>query len=445
MAGIISRAVSQLKDDVQRFLSLAFVAQVAGELGLCWRETMLALPNLVAWFARQILSGNLSMPELSRLAGSTFTPEAYCTARGRLPLELLRVLLKRVCTLGEVPARQEPSMLWKGHRLWHMDGSTFSMPDTPDLQEAFGQPGAQRHACGFPVAHILCLFDAATGLIQDCILSPLRTHDMAKASGLHPHLRLGDILIADRAFESFVHAVLLLARGLHMILPIHQKRKVDFRRAQRRGGKRGCRLERRRIRKCGRCDQIVRWLKPQQKPRWMTNEQYQALPQTIDVREIKRMVRLPTGLLQTIVLVTTLLDENRYSAEELLGVLKDRWAVEVNLRHLKTTMKMDVLRSKTAVGVERELWMFLIVYDLVRLIMLEASARQNVPVRRISFADALYWLRHGDLSRPMPELLVVPHRPGRVEPRAVKRRPKPYDWLSRSREVFRKSLLRKKK
>ena len=445
MAGIMSRAVAELKDDVQQFLSVAFVAQVAREVGLCWRNTVLALPNLVAWFARQILGGNLSMPELSRLAGSIFTPEAYCTARGRLPLELLRELLKRVCALGQRPAQAAAQLLWKGHRLWHMDGSTFSMPDTPDLQRAFGQPGRQRKACGFPVAHILCLFDAASGLIQDCILSPLRTHDMAKASLLHPLMRRGDILIADRAFESFAHAALLLGQALHLIFPVHQKRMVDFRRSRRRGGKRGCRIERQRIRRCGRRDQIVRWLKPLDKPGWMTRQQYDALPPTIDMREIKREVRLPTGQRQTIVLVTTLLDEKRYAAEELLDVLKDRWAVEVNLRHLKTTMKMDVLRSKTAEGVERELWMFLIVYNLVRLIMLEASARQQVPVRRISFADALYWVRHGDLSRPMPKLLVVPPRPGRIEPRAVKRRPKPYAMLSQSREVFRNSLRRRKK
>lgn len=445
MAGIMAQAVARLKDDVQRFLRVAFVAQVAWELGLYWRETALALPNLVAWFARQILGGNLSMPELCRLAGSLFTPEAYCTARGRLPLELLRGLLTRVCALGERPVRAAAEMLWKGHRLWHMDGSTFSMPDTPELQKTFGQPGSQRKACGFPVAHILCLFDAATGLIQDCILSPLRTHDMAKASLLHPLMRVGDILIADRAFESFVHGALLLAQGLHLIFPIHQARKMDFRRGQRRGGTRGCRIERQRLRRCGRCDQIVRWLKPQQKPKWMTPEQYAALPQTIDIREIKRQVRLPTGLRQTIVLVTTLLDEKVYPADELVEVLKDRWAVEVNLRHLKTTMGMDVLRCQTADGVARELWMFLIIYNLVRLIMLEASARQRVPVRRISFADALYWLRHGDLSHPMPPLLVVLARPGRIEPRAVKRRPKPYDWLSRSRQDFRNSLRRRKK
>ena len=117
----------------------------------------------------------------------------------------------------------------------------------------------------------------------------------------------------------------------------------------------------------------------------------------------------------------------------------------MNLRHLQTTIKMEVLRSKTAEGVEKELWMFLIVYNLVRLIMLEASARQRVPVERISFADALYWVRHGDLRLPLPALQVVPDRPNRIEPRAIKRRPKQYDLLSRPREVFRNTLRRKKK
>lgn len=440
MARIIHDAVVRLKDEVQRFLSVSFVAQLACELGLHWRQTPLALPNLVAWFARQILGGNLSMPELARLGGSVFTPEAYCTARGHLPLKLLQELLKRVCTLGDHQVCHAAQMLWKGHRLWHMDGSSFSMPDTPELQKAFGQPGQQRKACGFPVAHILCLFDAASGLIQDCIVSPLRTHDMAQASKLHPRMRPDDVVIADRAFESFAHAASLIGQGLHLIAPVHQRRKVDFRRRQRRTGKRLVRVERQRLRRCGHCDQIVRWRKPLQKPKWMDQEQYDALPQTIDVREIKRRVRLATGLRQTIVLVTTLLDEEQYPAEELLEILKNRWAVEVNLKHLKTTMKMEVLRSKTAAGIEKELWMFLIVYNLVRLIMLEASARQAVPVSRISFADALYWVRHGDLNQPMPKLLVVPYRPDRIEPRAIKRRPKEYDRLNRPRAEMRKRL-----
>jgi hypothetical protein len=445
MAGSIAGAVARLKDDVAQFLSVEFIARLAGELGLCWRRTPLALPQVVAWFARQILGGNLSMPELARRAGSVFTPEAYCTARGRLPVALLQVMLRRLCALGTQQVVGTAQRLWKGHRLWLMDGSSFSMPDTPALQTHFGQPGAQKKGCGFPVAHLLCLFDAASGLIQECILSPLRTGEMTHVGQIHPQLRPGDILIADRAYESFVHLALLLGRGMHLLVPVHQRRKVDFVRKDRRRGKRLQRIERQRVRRCGRCDQIVQWLKPPRPPVWLSQAQYDALPETIEVRELKRTVRLATGRMQTIVLITTLLDPAVYPAEELVTLLQDRWAVEVNLRHLKTTMGMDVLRSQSVAGIEKELWMFLIVYNLVRLILLEASERQGVSVRRISFADGLYWVRHGDLAQELPVLQVLPERPGRIEPRALKRRPKPYDHLNRPRDVMRKALRNKGK
>lgn len=440
MAQSIAVAVSRLKDQVQHFLSVSFVSQLAFELGLCWKHTRLAVPQLVALFARQIMAGNISMPELTRLAGSGFTPEAYCTARGRLPIELLRVMLKRICDL----AGKQVAGLWKGHRLWHMDGSSFSMADTPQLQQRFGQPVGQRPGCGFPVAHILCLFDAATGMIQQCILSAMRTHDLAYAGKLHPEMRRGDILIADRAFESFAHLALLLKQGLHLIVPIHQKRQVDFKHKQRRRGKKLRRIERERLRRCGRLDQVVRWLKPKEKPRYMSQQDYDAVPMTIEVREIKRTVRLACGKSQTIVVITTLLDPQQYPAEDLLEVLKDRWQIEVNLRHLKTTMKMDILRSKTADGVEKELWMFLIVYNLVRLIMLEAAEHQQVEVKRISFADALYWIRHGDLCREMPPLQLTPDRPGRVEPRLLKRRAKAYRLLRVPRALARRRVRRER-
>ena len=137
MAAIITRALARLKHDVQQFLGVPFIAQLATELGLAWRNTPLAVPNLVALLVRQILSGNLSMPELARLAGSQFTPEAYCIARTRLPLELLRELLRRIGVLGRRQLAAAPELLWKGrHRLWHIDGSSFSMSDTPELRPA---------------------------------------------------------------------------------------------------------------------------------------------------------------------------------------------------------------------------------------------------------------------------------------------------------------------
>lgn len=461
MATIVMPAGRNLKEQALAFLCPTFIAALAREMGLAWRQTPLALPNLVAWFARQVLGGNLSMPQLARLAGSVFTPEAYCIARMKLPEKLLRALLERICQFAKPQMSQQSSGLWKGHRLWHMDGTGISMPDTPQLQKHFGQSGQQKPGCGFPVAHVLCLFDAASGLLRDAIVSPLRTHDMADAGRLHKYFDKGDVLIADRAFESFVHLALLLAAGLHAILPAHQKRQIDFRckrrrrtrnkrksaRARRRRGSAGPKqplYDREVLRRCGHRDQIVRWRRPVDKPRWMTQKAFATLPETIEVRELRRVVTFPDGRRREITLITTLTDEKRYPAEELIGVLKGRWQVEVNLRHLKATMKMNVLRSQTVAGVKKELWMYLIVYNAVRLVMLEAAAKQQVEVHRISFADALYWVRHGDLNQPLPKLQIVPYRPDRVEPRLNKRRRDRYGLLTRPRQQMRKATPRQR-
>ncbi|HWH70589.1 MAG TPA: IS4 family transposase [Candidatus Sulfotelmatobacter sp.] len=451
MASSIAQLPLSLKQKAAAFLNPVFIATVARPLGFTWRNTPLALPHLVAFFARQILGGNLSMPELARRAGSAFTPEAFCIARGKLPITLLRHLLQRI---GEAAGAAEGR--WKGHRLWHMDGTGISMPDTPALQKRFGQSGQQKPGCGFPTSHVLCLFDVASGLLQDCIPSPLRTHDMADAGRLHPYLAPGDILIADRAFESFVHLAMLIRAGIHAILPAHQKRRIDFRRKRRRRSRgkpptRRCKsgrkpplYDREVIRKCDSRDQIVRWRRPVDKPDWISQEEFDSLPETITVRELRRCVVMDDGCRLEITLITTLLEEKRYLAEELLAVLKARWGVEVNLRHLKTTMKMNILRSKTVAGIEREIWMYAIVYNAVRLVMLEAAAKQQTAVERLSFADALYWVRHGDLALPVPKLSLVLHRPGRVEPRLLKRRRDQYGRLTKPRQQMRKASRRRR-
>jgi hypothetical protein len=195
--------------------------------------------------------------------------------------------------------------------------------------------------------------------------------------------------------------------------------------------------------KQGRRDQITRWRKPANKPRWISGKEYNALPQTLDVRELRRSVVMPDGRSHAITLITTLNDAGAYPAEDLLAVLKGRWTVEVNLRHLKTTMKMEVLRSRTVAGIQRELWMFMIVYNAVRLVMLEAASRQQEAVDRISFASALYWVRHGDLSGPMPKMEVVAYRPDRIEPRVRKRRNDHYQLMTRPRWKLRQSLVKR--
>jgi hypothetical protein len=333
---------------------------------------------------------------------------------------------------------------WLGHRTFFVDGSSFSMPDTRCLQAEFGQPGAQQSGCGFPVAHLLALFHAGTGMITQVLTAPLRTHDMSQTPRLHPQLRDGDLLVADRAFCSYAHLCLILRANMQALFRIHQRQLVDFtpgRRWNMPGKKRRKGLPSSQwLRSLGSRDQIVRWFKPKQRPKWMPAEEFAALPDSIVVRELRYRITRPGFRCEWITLATTLLDAEAYPFESLAQLYLDRWAIETAFGHLKTTMGMDVLHSKTVDGVLKELHVFCLVYNLTRLVMLQASRRQNVSVDRISFIDALRWLATAAPSDPFPSLVINPHRPNRLEPRVRKRRPKEYPLMKNTRNNLRKSL-----
>src|SRR6185312_17231079 len=178
---------------------------------------------------RQVLAGNISNPELVRQEQVQATPAAYCTAKGRIPPEVIQEISQRACDAAERAFDQKPEHLWKGHRTWHVDGSSCSMPDTPELQGHFGQSGNQKPGCGFPVAHLLCLFSAITGLIRDVIISPMRSSDAAVAPQVRDKLKSGDIVIGDTIFSGYFHMALLWLEGVLMVFPNHQKRIVNFR------------------------------------------------------------------------------------------------------------------------------------------------------------------------------------------------------------------------
>jgi hypothetical protein len=173
----------------------------------------------------------------------------------------------------------------------------------------------------------------------------------------------------------------------------------------------------------------------------MTVEEYARLPDTLAVRECQYQVTRPGFRVRTITLVTTLLDAEAYPADELAALYFQRWEVETDFAHLKTTLGLDVLHCETEAGVLKELTIYAIVYNLVRVVMLEASRRQGVPLNRISFVDALRWLSSSPPGTPLPELVVNPHRPGRAEPRCKKRRAKKYPYMIHPRRVLRQRLL----
>jgi hypothetical protein len=330
--------------------------------------------------------------------------------------------------------------------LFLLDGSSFSMPDTPELQESFGQPGAQAKGCGFPTAHLLLLFDAHDGFLLKAVPAPLRTHDLAHAALLHPELRPGDVLVGDRAFCSYAHLALCRQRRLHAVFRAHQRLLINFRPHRRfvppqQAGQAAAGVPRSRwLKRLGKHDQLVEYFKPAERPTWMTEADYARLPDTVVVREVRFRVREPGRRVRVVTLVTTLRDARRYSARALARLYARRWQVETDIRHLKQTLGMDVLRCQTLPGVVKELLMFVVVYNLVCRVRQEASRRQGVPPERISFVEALRWLRHARPGDELPRLRVNPERPGRVEPRARKRRPKQYDLLRKPRSQLRKAL-----
>ncbi len=387
----VGAALRRIQEDLAHVLDARQITAVCHEVGYRFRQRLLDPVTTIHLFVLQVLHGNVAVARLRDFTDKEFSEAAYCKARGRLPLPVLQTLLQRICTA--LRATIDPSARWRGHRTFHVDGSSFSMPDTPALQKEFGQPGAQRPGCGFPVAHVLALFHAGTGFLLKILAAPLRTHDMALTALLHPELEAGDVLVGDRAFCSFAHLALLAGRQLQGLFRAHQRQIIDFRphrayngpgRRWQKGRPNSCWLQR-----LGHHDQLVEYFRPQRRPDWMSAQAYAALPASLVVRELR--YRIPPGAYRTreVTLVTTLLDAERYPAQDLAELYRQRWSVETNLRHLKQTMNMDVLHCETVTGVRKELTIFALVYNLVRAVVAHAAQRQEVSVERISFADAL--------------------------------------------------------
>ena len=341
---------------------------------------------------------------------------------------------------------------WLGRRVFMLDGSSFSMSDTPALQSEFGQSGGQQPGCGFPVSHWLVLMHLGTGMITKMLSSPLRTSDITRMVEVPvtvpPELKQNDVLLADRIFCSFAHVALLMSQGVDVVFRIHHQLIVDFTpNRQHADPKRGHSSTRkglprsRWLRSLGVMDQVVFWIKnPQSKPKWMTKEQYDLLPDEIEVRELRYEVHRKGFRVKQVTLLTTLLDADVLTFDELADLYRRRWEIETNFGHIKTTMKMDILKCKTVNGVLRELHAFALVYNLIRQVMASAAARQKVMVNQISFIDALRWLQTAKEGDELTDLVVLPNRPHRYEPRVKKRRPKKYKLMTKPTKELKQEL-----
>ncbi len=360
---------------------------------------------------------------------------AYCKARRRLPKEVLPRLAKRVA--DTLTAQAEAEQLWHGRRVLAADGSAFSMPDTPGNQERFPQPGNQKKGCGFPVGVFVAVACLATGAIVDAFIGGGRMHDLAMFYHVRSCFSAGDIFLADRGFSSYAEMGLFLADGIDSVLRLNQKRLSDFRRGK----------------VLGVGDHIVCWPRPKICPKGLRAEDYEKLPPSLMVREIRYQVSVKGFRSREVILSTTLLDAEAYPADELAELYFQRWEIEVDFRHLKTTMQMDVLRGHSPDVVEKEFWAHILAYNLLRRLMWESGVIHGaLPVglsvkgciQHLLSRWVLFW-RNGFLESLGEMLLAialeeVPYRPGRVEPRVRKRRPKNYSLMTRPRSELRKLL-----
>lgn len=355
----------------------------------------------------------------------------YCTARAQLPEEACQELVRRT---GREAERAVPdAWLWHGRRVRVVDGSTNTMPDTPENQAEYPQLESQRPGCGFPIARIVVVFSLAVGTVLEAAIGPYqgkRTGENSLFRTLHGSLEPGDVVVFDRYFAGWFDLALLAFRTVDVVVRKHQLRPTDFRT--------GVRL--------GRDDQRVAWRKPA-RPAWMTPEQYATLPDELVLREVRIRVRQRGFRTRQLVVVTTLVDPAAYATEEIAGLYRRRWDAELNLRSLKTVLEMDHLRCKTPQRVRNEFRMHLVGYNLLRGVMAAAARRSDLRPPQLSFKGALQTLARFLPLVPSAVSLdawcralldavaehIVGNRPDRYEPRLTKRRPKEFKHLREPR------------
>ena len=370
---------------------------------------------------------------------------AYCQARQRLPESFFADVARH--TGRALEEAVDPRWLWKGRRVHVYDGSSVTMPDTPANQAAYPQPVAQKPGLGFPLARIAAVFSLACGAILDvgiCRYAGKGQSELGMLRTLLGLFRPGDVVLADRLMCAWTEMVMLKQRGVDCVCRLTSHRKADFRRGKR----------------LGPGDHVVTWPKPP-KPRTIDRQAYDALPDALTVRECRVQVEQPGFRIKTLIVVTTLLDAGGFAKADLAQLYRARWHAELDLRSLKQTLQMDVLRCKTPDLVRKELWAHVLTYNLIRTIIAQAASEHGLEPRSISFKGAVQALEAfqpalallGEYNLELRRVLYgqllkaiasqrVGDRPDRFEPRRRKRRPKPYDRLMKPRHEAKRETLK---
>ena len=367
------------------------------------------------------------------MAASSTRTGAYCRARQRLPLAMISDLTRY---LGEQLHSDVPEQWhWLGRPVKLVDGTTVTMPDTPKNQEAFPQQRGQQPGLGFPICRLVGITCLASGALLDVAIGRFNGKggdEQTLLRSLEEHFTEGDILLGDAFFATYFFIAAMQVKGADILMEQQgaRRRTTDFRRGQ----------------KLAQRDHLIVLTKPKIRPYWMSDADYQAAPSSMTVREFKAGGKI---------MVTTMTCANTYPKEALKLLYKSRWHVELDIRHIKETLGMNILTCKSPAMAIKEIWVYLLAYNLIRLLMTQSALLVDISPRQISFKHCLQlWMlgaQQIDVSdeTQMTALLMlmaqqrVGNRPGRIEPRAVKRRAKAFPLLTKPRDHAR-AIVRKK-
>jgi hypothetical protein len=446
----------------QELLQREIIEDILREIGVKYRSRIYN-PIVIVWsFLSQVLDPDHSCQNaVSRIIAYLASEEieipsentsAYCQARKKMPEELFKKLLEKSAKKNE--DKIDKKHLWRGRCVKSIDGSTVSMPDTLKNQEAYPQHGSQKKGCGFPLAKIGVLFSYATGSVVGIVIDVFKTHDIKLARKLTNYLNPGDILLGDRAFCSYIDICLWQQKGIDAVMRLHQGR-------LQKGEKRPKYTvdppfkKRKKTRKCH-PDRLILWEKPKRKPKDIVREDFDSLPKDLVLREVHAYICIPGFRTKEIIVVTTLLDAVEYPASDILALYDSRWEAEVNLRHIKTTLGMDILSCQTPEMVRKEIYVYLLAYNLIRSVMYDAGTVFDCQPIRLSLQATRQHLnnfsdewdnKNQKKAKRIYKIMLSKvadsyekKRVGRVEPRIRKRRPKAYPLMQEPRSVLRAKM-----
>jgi hypothetical protein len=419
MAATVDAALACLRrEGFDHLLCVQRFEQLCRQHGHHWRQRMLTPALTLRLFLLQVLNGNVAINALRHLARMDFAASSYCDARTRLPLVALQQLLAQFCdqTLRRLRAKAPT----RG-RVYVVDGSGNSMPDTPELRKHFGLPRPGVVGVSYPTSMILGLLDLASGLFVRANAFAIFTSDLRQTIAVHRSLSAGDILVGDRAFCSLPHIVLLCRRGVDCCFRIRQRDRGPAARGH--------------------------WRNNRHRPKWMSKRTFATMPDELSLRIVRCRIRHRGYRTRSVRLATTLLDPKLWSDQRIAELYRQRWQIETCFAHLKVGMKMEVLKCKSVDGILKELAVYLMVYNLVRLLMLRWAQLVGVVPRRVSFIDALRLLAAHVLGVATVSCLRInPDRTGRRQLRVRRRRPKHYTLLTCPRsQLLERSQYRRKR